>query len=261
MKTNKLETAVNEINDCYIDEAMTFKKASVMPLKKVSGIAAVALAFIIIGTVGVVATVRGKELKKVTVETQSVWVGRKPVESSDPAESDEQIVDMDNPDERIEGDEDTNWISKSTIELDGLILQEFVYDDISKALNDYKCSFYLEDIPGGEFVEAKIRKDFTDDWYFLSKSLTIQYCYKGGDVYIEDTSNDIDYYEIVTSGETANPREYVNSAGVNFTIVDDTGSETRRFVLISYDNHTGFIWFENLDDEQIHEVLDLVVPQ
>ena len=67
MKTNKLETAVNEINDCYIDEAMTFKKASVMPLKKVSGIAAVALAFIIIGTVGVVAMVRGKELNKVSV--------------------------------------------------------------------------------------------------------------------------------------------------------------------------------------------------
>ena len=36
MNKNKLELAVNEINDSYIDEAMTFKKASVMSLKKVA---------------------------------------------------------------------------------------------------------------------------------------------------------------------------------------------------------------------------------
>ena len=66
------------------------------------------------------------------------------------------------------------------------------------------------------------------------------------------------YYGIDFDSEVKNSREYVNSNGLTFTIVESPDDETMSFVLISYDKHNGFIWFVNMDDDQINDVLDLI---
>lgn len=110
----------------------------------------------------------------------------------------------------------------------------------------------------GELVTAEVTKVYDDEWIFLDKSLFIQFRYGGGDVVINDSHGEVNYFELGLVGETENPREYVNSNGISFTIVDDSGIEGTSYVLISYDNHTGFIWFLDMDDDQIHDVLDLI---
>ena len=257
MNKNKLELAVNEINDSYIDEAMTFKKASVMSLKKVAGIVAAAIAVIIIGTVGTIAVVRDRDLKKVTVESNSISVGTKPLDWDEPIESSGDVIDARYPDETVKGDENTGWVTKKVITRDYLNEEILCYDDISKALKDYKAPFYLDHI-NGELVRAEVTKEYDEEWRFINKSIFIQFVYDDGDVIIQDTMTGQNYYGIDFDSEVKNSREYVNSNGLTFTIVESPDDETMSFVLISYDKHNGFIWFVNMDDDQINDVLDLI---
>ena len=258
MNRNKLELAVNEINDSYIEEAMTFKKASVMSLKKVAGIVAAAIAVIIIGTVGTIAVVHNRELKKVTVESNSISVGTKPLNWDEPRESTDEVIDPSNPDEIVMGDEDTGWVTKKVITRDYLNEEIFCYDDVSQALKDYKAPFYLDHIIG-ELVAAEITKEYDEEWRFISKSISIHFVYDDGDILIQDTITEQTYYGIDFKGEVQNAREYENANGLNITIVDYPGdNEMMSFVLISYDDHNGFIWFINMDDDHIHDVLDLI---
>lgn len=257
MNKKKLEIALNDMDDRYIEEAMTFKRASVISFRKAVSIAAVAAAVLIIGSVGVAAVVRAKQLRKVTVETQSMSVGVKPSERIDQTDSTEYVIDQRYPDETYLGDENTEWVEKRVITNDGMREEIYVYDDLSKALKGYKSSFYMDEFKG-ELVTAEVTKVYDDEWIFLDKSLFIQFRYGGGDVVINDSHGEVNYFELGLVGETENPREYVNSNGISFTIVDDSGIEGTSYVLISYDNHTGFIWFLDMDDDQIHDVLDLI---
>ena len=257
MNRKDLELAVNEINDSYIEEALTFKKASIIPLKRIASIAAVAIAVVIIGTISTVAVVRGRELKKVTVGTNTISVGTKPSHQDGITEETHDAIDLSNPDAIIYGDENTNWITKEIITRDYVNMEIFCYDDISKALADYKDPFYLDHVPG-ELKAVEVTKNFDGEWKFLDKYLFIQFFYAGGTVIIQDTNIDIDYYEIGFIGETTNAREYVNANGYTFTIVDDTGNESMSYVLVSSDNHSGYIWFMDMDDDHIHDVLDLI---
>ena len=67
--------------------------------------------------------------------------------------------------------------------------------------------------------------------------------------------------------KTANTRNYVSANGITFTLVDDieadvdnwTRKGTRTYVILSYDIYRGFIYFEEMNDEDIHDVLDKIV--
>ena len=186
MNRKKLELAVNDINDSYIEEALTFKKASITPLKRIPSIAAVAIAVILIGTVGTVAVVRGREMRKVTVGTDTISVGTKSSHLDETVETNVEI-NFDQPDEIIAGDEKVNWVTKKITTRDDYTEEVFCYDDISKALTDYKAPFYLDYVLG-ELVTAEVTKYFDDEWKFMNKNLTIQFFYDGGTVYIQDTN-------------------------------------------------------------------------
>ncbi len=61
----------------------------------------------------------------------------------------------------------------------------------------------------------------------------------------------------VYMSNTNNEREYITPTGNEFTLVDEiTDGKTKTFVMASFDNVTGYLTFENLEEEQIHEFLD-----
>ena len=56
---------------------------------------------------------------------------------------------------------------------------------------------------------------------------------------------------------TSNRRDYVTAYGAEFSLVDETkNGMTKTYVLVCYDNVTGYLAFYNLSDDEIHEVLE-----
>ena len=84
-------------------------------------------------------------------------------------------------------------------------------------------------------------------------------------------------YESVMSGNVAadcaisirlentnNKRTYISPSQIEFTLVDeittdDGGTLTKTFVMISYNNCSGYIAFVDLTEDEIHQILDTFV--
>ena len=56
---------------------------------------------------------------------------------------------------------------------------------------------------------------------------------------------------------TGNQRTYENSSGLAFDLVDERKEgKTYTYSIIYNDGYLGYLCFENMSDETIHEVLD-----
>ena len=65
--------------------------------------------------------------------------------------------------------------------------------------------------------------------------------------------------------------KYLAAPGIDFTLVDDlrTGfvpeeegdpdPDVRTYVMLSYDKFNGFIYFDDMEDADIHDILDKIV--
>jgi hypothetical protein len=69
--------------------------------------------------------------------------------------------------------------------------------------------------------------------------------------------------------KTDNERNYTSKSGIEFTLVDDIEAKVNggtedgisTYVMISYGDVSGFMIFEEMTDDEIHEILDKVVVE
>ncbi len=120
------------------------------------------------------------------------------------------------------------------------------------------------------YVVTEVTSDGKVAGEAIDKTLDSIFDYKGHRVYLSQdvmpgASADSGYS--VCMNKTANTRSYTSSQGIVFTLVDDieadvdnwTRKGTRTYVMLSYGDYRGFIYFEEMDDNDIHDILDKIV--
>ncbi len=163
-----------------------------------------------------------------------------------------------------EGNSDVKWLTKDVEKLEnGVTCTYYRYDDYKALLADSKMpNWFSKDYELGEeatYTNTKddiMEVDSIDVWFnygegqfYLSISKTLKGCEE--DVFSLCLSN------------TGNKRTYKNADGVEFTLVDEVKKEgdvaiTDTYVVIAYDEYYGYINFEGLTEDEMHEVLDSV---
>lgn len=183
------------------------------------------------------------------------------------------------PEERIgteEGKEGDLWYSKEVILTNGVYQNSYYYyNTYEDAIKDSGfpnifsepigtpksvCYVVTEETANGQVVQSDA----------FERALNTIFDYKGYKIYLDQSimpgeSEDSTYS--VCMNKTANTRDYVSANGITFTLVDDieadvdnwTRKGTRTYVILSYDKYRGFIYFEEMNDEDIHDVLDKIV--
>ena len=70
----------------------------------------------------------------------------------------------------------------------------------------------------------------------------------------------------VIMNKTSNERSYTSKSGIEFTLVDDieakvggTESGVSTFVMIAYGKYVNYIRFDNMTDDEIHDIMDKVI--
>lgn len=250
IKKNILEGRVKE---------HTGKKTGLFSLSRV---AVVVIAVICMGSAGVYAS--NNIIKKVFVTEHAVSVGN--TEYID----DKEIVSQDGDvtTENIgheEGNGKVKWISKDVQVVNGLATNTYYqYKDYETALLDAGLDNWFQiSYKNAENVIYVVTQ--TEDT--LEQCIEADFLYGEGSFHVceERMTGNIagDAAHSVQLKNTNNKRDYTSASGQVFTLVDeitDKGEEkkTITFVMVAYGDHFGYISFENLKDEEIHEILDTV---
>ena len=229
------------------------------------------LVFSAVGTGGVLAA--NYLLKKSEVSEHGVTVGGT-VNDDDLAEPWEDV-----PNEKLgteEGSEGDLWYSKEVVLTNGVYQNSYYYyETYEDGIKDSGfpnifsepigtpqsiCYVVTEDSSTGQAVEGDAFEK-TLDSIFDCNGHKVYLCQD----YMPGASDDSTYS--VCMNKTANTRDYTSSQGIVFTLVDDieadvdnwTRKGTRTYVMLSYDKYTGFMYFEEMNDDDIHDILDKIV--
>ena len=241
------------------------------PISWIYKVAVVFLLFFAIGTPAVYAA--KLILDKSEVSEHGVTVGGT-ANDEDLAEPWEDV-----PEERIgteEGKEGDLWYSKEVILTNGVYQNSYYYyNTYEDAIKDSGfpnifsepigtptsvCYVVTEETSAGQVVKSDA----------FERALDTIFDYKGYKIYLDQSimpGESEDSVYSVCMNKTANTRNYVSANGITFTLVDDieadvdnwTRKGTRTYVILSYDKYRGFIYFEEMNDEDIHDVLDKIV--
>lgn len=278
MTRELVENALTNIDDQYIDEAINYKKENNVisfprvPKKMVKA-ATITFAILVVGSATAYATT--SFLRKVLSTNHSVYVG-----SSEDME-DESFLDADdtvNVEDKgtITGDDSVNWITKHEENVNGESDNTYyTYDSYEKAVNDAGLDNWFPEIKG----EMKsVQYIFQDMQASTTKSINAEYAYGNGTYFIVqemmegNVAEDMTY--ILPVLEKSNEREYTNAAGQTFTLVDnkedvskfneekgkmENVQATITYAMISYNRYYGYIEFEGLTEDEIHEILENIV--
>ena len=256
-----------ELNASIIEKAKTTRRKNMW--YGVPKVAVAVLAFALVCPLGVYAA--NQILKQVMVTEHTMTVGN--TEYFD----EKAIVDSMNSTEEIkienvsheEGNANVKWLTKDVENLNGIVTNtRYQYDDYKAMLADSKIPNWLS--KDYELAESAVYINSKDDTR-ESDSIDANFKYGEGQFHLSITNMVKGYAENVSSSlyltNTGNKRTYKNVDGVEFTLVDEVREEgelttTRTYVVIAYDMYDGYISFEGLTEEQIHEVLDSVkIPQ
>ena len=175
-----------------------------------------------------------------------------------------------------EGSEGDLWYSKEVVLTNGVYQNSYyyykTYEDGTKdsgfpnifsepiGTPQSICYVVTEDSSTGQAVEGDAFEK-TLDSIFDCNGHKVYLCQD----YMPGASDDSTYS--VCMNKTANTRDYTSSQGIVFTLVDDieadvdnwTRKGTRTYVMLSYDKYTGFMYFEEMNDDDIHDILDKIV--
>ncbi len=229
-----------------------------------AGAAAIILAVLCVTPVGVYAT--NLIIEKVFVTEHTISVGNP-----------EYVVDEDiyNHSEEVEvsdlgyeeGDESVNWLTKRVNVVNGYATNTYyTYADYATALLDAKLdNWFNKTYENAESVTYVITE--TSDT--VTYDVTVWYPYGDGTFHFSESimtgnvAEDMAYS--LSLRNTGNKRDYISPiSDIEFTLVDeiteDEDSErVRTYVVIAYDEYHGYICFEDLTEDEIHEILDTVV--
>lgn len=229
-----------------------------------AGAAAIILVVLCVTPVGVYAT--NLIIEKVFVTEHTISVGNP-----------EYVVDEDiyNHSEEVEvsdlgyeeGDESVNWLTKRVNVVNGYATNTYyTYADYATALLDAKLdNWFNKTYENAESVTYVITE--TSDT--VTYDVTVWYPYGDGTFHFSESimtgnvAEDMAYS--LSLRNTGNKREYISPiSGIEFSLVDEItedeeGERVRTYVVIAYGKYHGYICFEDLTEDEIHEILDTVV--
>ena len=245
------------------------KNITANPVKAFIRAAIVILAIASIGTVGVYAA--SYFLKKTTVYDHGISVGNQDyVNDEDLAEPWEEV-----PEENqgtFEGGPDDKWDTKEVILTNGVYQNSYyTYSTYEKAIEDTCidnifsepigtpdsiCYVETIELPGSDATQIR----------YENYELCSTFDCNGKRVFVSQSKNKgvaEDSAFSVILNKSANERTYVSKSGIEFTLVDDVGTNlengVRTYVMISYYRVHGYMSFDDMNDDEIHEILDKVV--
>lgn len=250
-----------ELNEMILEQAKRRKKGRriVWGLPRV---AVIAFAVLCMGGAGVYAA--NSILKDVFITDHSISSGN-PDNVNDEAIAQPEVPVTTEHVLHEEGNETVNWISKDVQIVNGSAKNTYyIYEDYETALLDAGLdNWFCKSYEAAENAVYVITETEDLQEYCVSAS----FLYGGGSFHIEEEilkgniSEDTAYSVKLTN--TNNKRTYTSASGQDFTLVDEMtendGEKTvKTFVMIAYDNYYGYIFFENLSDAEIHQILDTV---
>lgn len=164
-----------------------------------------------------------------------------------------------------EGGPDDIWTSKDETVVGGKYHNaSYVYPDYESVVSDTKFSDIFDgsigktssaiystvEEEGGEYKEEAIDIFFDrgEGVVFLHQDMS------------EGVAEDAAYSVELPNG-TSNSRDYTSKNGLEFTLVDEAKSDddsVRTYVMLSYDDVSGFMSFDNMTEDEIHECLDMI---
>ncbi|MCR5148774.1 MAG: hypothetical protein K6C35_07370 [Eubacterium sp.] len=218
-----------------------------------------------IGSAGVYAASKLGKNKDVQVIDHGIAVGNSEYINEDALTEENKPVSEEIK-EHTEGNENVKWRKKNVIETGGSYINTmYYYDSYTDALTDAGFVNWFKMDYTGHDITYSITEGKYDD--LRIESVSSFFNYKNGCFYI--------YQEIVKSGfaddaayvlqlkNTNNKREYVSSEKETYTLVDEIKKEDNEesvmtYVMINYDEYSGYISFKDLSEDEIHEVLDSI---
>ena len=175
---------------------------------------------------------------------------------------------------------DELWYSKEEVLTNGMYHNTYysyhTYEDaVSDTIFDNLLSEPVGTPTSITYVETRVMSgDKPSEGEPMDKELTSIFDYKGHRVYLSQSympgASDDSLYSVCLI-ESANTRHYISAQGIDFTLVDDlrTGfvpeeegdpdPDVRTYVMLSYDKFNGFIYFDDMEDADIHDILDKIV--
>ncbi len=186
------------------------------------------------------------------------------------------------PVEQLGTEESTDelWYSKEEVLTNGMYHNTYysyhTYEDaVSDTIFDNLLSEPVGTPTSITYVETRVMSgDKPSEGEPMDKELTSIFDYKGHRVYLSQSympgASDDSLYSVCLI-ESANTRHYISAQGIDFTLVDDlrTGfvpeeegdpdPDVRTYVMLSYDKFNGFIYFDDMEDADIHDILDKIV--
>ena len=206
---------------------------------------------------------------KTNVKEKSISVG-----NSDYVPDDDKMAEIATPDDAVkstivateEGNADTLWLKKEDIQLSNSVKNtRYYYDSFEKAVEDAKFDkiFSVEYTLSYNAVCTIVDMGVN---YVPEYHLSAGFDYKDRFFTIsiqKRTSNTVgDVAYTVPMKNTGNERTYTNPSGLTFDLVDETREgKTYTHIIIYNESYLGDLCFENMSDEDIHEVLDTTLME
>lgn len=224
----------------------------------------VAVAVIAVICMGGVVYAAGSIIKEVFITEHSIFTGNPDYVDDEVVAVSEESVTAENV-QHEDGNDSVNWISKDVEIVNGYATNtSYAYKDYETALQDSGLdNWFHTPYENAENVFYVVTE--TED--FVERCIDAGFVYGTGSFFVSESVMTGNIAEDVTTSiklaNTNNKRDYTSASGQVFTLVDEitedgTNKRVRTFVMIAYGDYSGYISFENLEDEEIHKILDTV---
>lgn len=248
-----------ELNDRILNEK---RIVEMTPNRFLPVAVAAALAVLVLCPVGVYAASKTIFKTKTTVNDDYISQGNQQYVPEDIATSD-NATSVETGHE--EGTEDTNWISKTDIELsNGVKNTRYKYDNFNLALEDagfenwfntdyelaYEVTRTIVDMGSRYVPETSIDAGFNYKGYFFRICM---------EEWTENNADDMAY--TIPMKNSDNARSYVNKQGIEYELVDSHPEDNKveTYIIIYNKDFVGHMCFVDMSDTVIYEILDTAV--
>ncbi len=274
MKKELVEEALTNIDDRYIEEALTYKKSKIINFPRTTSklvkAATVTLAVLAVGSATVYA---GAEvLKKIFYTEHTLSTGN-------PDYVRDEWFETETPEPEVEqiggeiSDGTEKWITKSTEILGSYTNDIYIYSTYEDAVADTGMKLWFDTLPG-EVTDVTYTYAYCDNDY--AKFIDVVAEYNGSEYYLTEeiwggnVADDVGYS--LQFENKQNERVYTNANGIVFNIADDVVQDeqfdengesvyvtrVRSTTMILDGDYYGNMVFDDMSEDDIHYILDQI---
>ena len=285
MKKELVEEALTNIDDKYIEEAITYDKSKIINCpqntSKLMKAATVTLAVLVAGSATIYAG--ATVARKVFITDHSMEMGTLDDSEEEELREDDMAEENLGPDDSywdevedlgtVAGDDSVKWTQKHDEIVQGVHYTTYTYENYNDAAADAGMDAWFDSIPG-ELTSV----EYT---YGLSEGCATRYIFVNGEYkghtysLMQDKMNgvdDEDFFYRIAMDNVQNARDYTNKDGELFTLADevreyyeysDYGSTKKvkditTYTMIRDNGNAGNMSFDNMPDKDIHYILDQI---